>query len=327
MRIWCCLQDAAPPMGAAWLHHDWFLAELSLGQIRGMLRSRGLSAQGDKATCIGRLLEHWGVKRALPQIATAVALMGTIVHLRLLLLDRLPEDSYATGSNRAARAAASTSGASDRILYSLSRIGSSAPTPAAATATTAVNENKRPLGNEATGSSSPASKKAKHASTKSSSKPAADSATKAAIASGVGYGSGKPSDGGISSMMEAMHSLSSMVDNVWSAMSLPGMMGLSDTPPGMLGPPPGMLPFPPSRPATQPHNGASSTKAAVASGKGYAGSSHSHCYKQYKKQYQQQQQKQQSVRQRQEKVQKEKAACVRALLSLLRSSCTNPVMV
>lgn len=339
----CALQDESP-VGAAWLNHEWFLEHLSLGQIRGMLRSRGLSAQGDKATCTSRLLNHDEVKRALPQIAATLGLMGTILHLRLVIIGRLPDENYASGGQRTARA--SSSETSDPPLYSLSRIGSLTPARAAEPAT---NKNKRPEGNMAAASSQPAGKKAKHASSQSTSHQAPAPATNAAVASGVGYGSG--ADGSYSDMV---HSLSSIMETAWSEMpgfmgGMPGMMGgqlasMLPLPTSMLPPPPDMLPpgVPvPAPTAGQPQHAPAMTKSAVASGVGYGGAKHgatSHDlykrYKECKKQKQQQQQGQQQqeqkrhqIRQQQEQGQKEKALCLRAILRLLNASCTNPVTV
>ena len=260
-----------------------------------MLRSRGLSAQGEKAACIKRLLDSTDVKRAMPQIAAALGLMGCIIHLRLVILDRLPEEHYVT--LRQQTCPASTSGEMQKPLYDLSRIGSS--TPAAAPA---ANENKRPERNTDPASTQPAGKRTKHGGSVP--------ATKAAVATGVGYGS--DSCPGYSYPMEGF---SSAIGAAMAAMS------------GMLGGVPASMP-PPPMPHSHPRGAAALTKSAVASGVGYGGHVHPG-YKSHKssKQHRQHAKKQQSIKEQQENVRNEKAACVHAILRLLRASCPNPVMV
>ena len=170
------------------------------------------------------------------------------------------------------------------------------------TAAPAVNGNKRSEPNTDTAASQRASKMAKQGAGHGPSHAASAPATNAAVATGVGYGDETSASG--------MRLFTMLMNNMLGNMPMP-------------------------------HSGAqnpsAATKSAVASGVGYGGghrNPYAHTNQSYlhrkwhaKEQQMQQDKKQQSVKQQQGIIQNEKAACVHAILRLLRASYINPITV
>lgn len=276
-------------VGASWLQDGWLLSGQSLTQIRASLRRIGLAANGDRETCIKRLLDNAAVKQALHQLAPAIGLMGVIMHLRLLVLGRLPDENNATRSASDvtdSKARRSNEGA-ERPLYALERVGSSKPA-----AGNAADGKKRSAGSKERASAQPPTKKKKHGYTENRS---AATATQAAVAKGVGYGDMNPSD----YLPPALPTLNPGLPGLSALANLGDLLGMGL--PGMCLPGMGW--------------GGGNNMPQM------PGSSHRRTA-----QEQHQKQKQERVKKQRES-QKEKAACIHAILHLLKASCTNPVMV
>ena len=93
------MQNEASLACVPWLEAGWYLEQLERTELRGIIHARQLRSCGDRQDSIARLRKDQHMQRPLQQTALALGVMGTILHLRLLILGRLPAQALATGSH------------------------------------------------------------------------------------------------------------------------------------------------------------------------------------------------------------------------------------